>query len=422
MKGKSLLTVVLLVAGFLAAGFPSFAQDIITKKDGTDIKAKVLEVNESEVKYRRYDYLDGPIFTMLKSEILIVRYENGTNDVFNGKVKYVPVVKSEPEPTVEDVEDRDREDVKKEKKDSKKDSKKSSKKDAKKESKKDVKKKDKKTSEDEEEVVVEEKEEKVEKEGKVEKEKKDSKKESSKKESKKDVKKKKDSKDEEEVVAEEKEEVEKDAKKEEKEKKEKKDKKDSKKDKEKKEKDSSKKDKDKDKDKDKKSDKGGSKAVDGIEILSGDTYFLTKSDEAVVVFDYDKTVVEGKPLMEYLKGQGSDWVEEWPENQEFISGKFVEYFNDKSKGMTLVEKGKAPYRLVIHVDKMDFGSVAGNPFNMYSGGAEISGTVEVVDASSGKKCLSMDFTDIQGVRQMSATWRLEFAFIELAKRLLKFSK
>ena len=126
--------------------------------------------------------------------------------------------------------------------------------------------------------------------------------------------------------------------------------------------------------------------------------------------------------MEYLEGQGSDWVEEWPDNQEFISGKFVEYFNDKSKGMTLVEKEKAPYKLVIHVDKMDFGSVAGNPFNMYSGGAEISGTVEVVDASSGKKCLSMDFTDIQGVRQMSATWRLEFAFIELAKRLLKFSK
>lgn len=408
MKGKSLLTVVLLVAGFLAAGFPSFAQDIITKKDGTDIKAKVLEVNESEVKYRRYDYLDGPIFTMLKSEILIVRYENGTNDVFNGKGKSVPVVKSEPEPTVEDADDRDRDEMKKDKKDSKK----SSKKDAKKESKKDLKKKDKKTSEDEEEVVAEEKvekEEKLEKEEKVEKEKKDSKK---------DVKKKKDSKDEEEVITEEKEEVEKVAKKEEKEKKEKKDKKDSKKDKEKKEKDSSK----KDKDKDKKSDKGGSKAVDGIEILSGDTYFLSKSDEAVVVFDYDKTVVEGKPLMEYLEDQGSDWVKEWPENQEFISGKFVEYFNDKSKGMTLAEKGKAPYRLVIHVDKMDFGSVAGNPFNMYSGGAEISGTVEVVDASSGKKCLSMDFTDIQGVRQMSATWRLEFAFIELAKRLLKFAK
>ena len=400
MKGKSLLTFVLLVAGFLAAGFPSFAQDVITKKDGTDIQAKVLEVNENEVKYRRYDYLDGPIFTMLKSDILIVRYENGTNDVFNGKGKSVTTVKSEPQPTVTDTEDRDRDDVKKDKKDSKKKSKKES---SKKESKKDLK-KEKKASKDDEEVVdvdeevkkdVKKEEEKV-KEKKKDKDKKESKKESSKKESKKDLKKeKKASKDDEEVVDEEKEEVKKDVKKD-----------------SKKEKDSSKKDKD----------KGGNKSVDGIEILSGDTYFLTKSAEAELVFDYDNTVVEGKPLMEYLKGQGSDWLEDWPENQEFISGKFMEFFNDKSKGMTLVDHEEAPYRLVIHVDEMDFGSVAGNPFNPYSGGAEVSGTVELVDASNGKTRLSMDFTDIQGVRQMSSTWRLEYAFIELAKRLVKYAK
>ena len=400
MKGKSLLTFVLLVAGFLAAGFPSFAQDVITKKDGTDIQAKVLEVNENEVKYRRYDYLDGPIFTMLKSDILIVRYENGTNDVFNGKGKSVTTVKSEPQPTVTDTEDRDRDDVKKDKKDSKKKSKKES---SKKESKKDLK-KEKKASKDDEEVVdvdeevkkdVKKEEEKV-KEKKKDKDKKESKKESSKKESKKDLKKeKKASKDDEEVVDEEKEEVKKDVKKD-----------------SKKEKDSSKKDKD----------KGGNKSVDGIEILSGDTYFLTKSAEAELVFDYDNTIVEGKPLMEYLKGQGSDWLEDWPENQEFISGKFLEFFNDKSKGMTLVDHEEAPYRLVIHVDEMDFGSVAGNPFNPYSGGAEVSGTVELVDASNGKTRLSMDFTDIQGVRQMSSTWRLEYAFIELAKRLVKYAK
>ena len=400
MKGKSLLTFVLLVAGFLAAGFPSFAQDVITKKDGTDIQAKVLEVNENEVKYRRYDYLDGPIFTMLKSDILIIRYENGTNDVFNGKGKSVTTVKSEPQPTVTDTEDRDRDDVKKDKKDSKKKSKKES---SKKESKKDLK-KEKKASKDDEEVVdvdeevkkdVKKEEEKV-KEKKKDKDKKESKKESSKKESKKDLKKeKKASKDDEEVVDEEKEEVKKDVKKD-----------------SKKEKDSSKKDKD----------KGGNKSVDGIEILSGDTYFLTKSAEAELVFDYDNTVVEGKPLMEYLKGQGSDWLEDWPENQEFISGKFLEFFNDKSKGMTLVDHEEAPYRLVIHVDEMDFGSVAGNPFNPYSGGAEVSGTVELVDASNGKTRLSMDFTDIQGVRQMSSTWRLEYAFIELAKRLVKYAK
>ena len=152
MKGKSYLSAIVFVAAMLFAAFPSFAQDIITKKDGTDIQAKVLEVNENEVKYKRYDYLDGPIFTMLKSDILIVRYENGTNDVFNGKGRTVPVVVPESQPTVKDVDDRDRDEVKKDKKDSKKESKKESKQ----ESKKDVKKKDKKASEEEEEAVYEE--------------------------------------------------------------------------------------------------------------------------------------------------------------------------------------------------------------------------------------------------------------------------
>lgn len=59
------------------------AQDIITKKDGTDISARVLEITISEVKYKKFDNLSGPIFTMLKSDVLMIRYENGTNDVFN---------------------------------------------------------------------------------------------------------------------------------------------------------------------------------------------------------------------------------------------------------------------------------------------------------------------------------------------------
>lgn len=51
------------------------AQDIITTKDGKDIQSKILEVNANEVKYKKYNNLDGPTFTLSKSEILIVRYE-----------------------------------------------------------------------------------------------------------------------------------------------------------------------------------------------------------------------------------------------------------------------------------------------------------------------------------------------------------
>lgn len=79
----------LLLAFFLFASYSVFAQDIITKKDGTDIQAKILEVTTSEVKYKKFSNLEGPVFTILKSDILIVRYENGENEVFSESRKSV---------------------------------------------------------------------------------------------------------------------------------------------------------------------------------------------------------------------------------------------------------------------------------------------------------------------------------------------
>lgn len=60
-----------------------YSQDVITKKSGEDIQSKVLEVTTSEVKYKKFDNQSGPTFTILKSEILMIRYENGSKDVFN---------------------------------------------------------------------------------------------------------------------------------------------------------------------------------------------------------------------------------------------------------------------------------------------------------------------------------------------------
>ena len=37
------------------------AQDIITKKDGSDIRAKVLEVNDADIRYILFDEPDGPV-------------------------------------------------------------------------------------------------------------------------------------------------------------------------------------------------------------------------------------------------------------------------------------------------------------------------------------------------------------------------
>jgi hypothetical protein len=61
----------------------SKAQDIITKKiDGT-ITAKVLEVSKKEIKYKKFDNLDGPIFTIDIAEVSNIVYQNGTKDNFS---------------------------------------------------------------------------------------------------------------------------------------------------------------------------------------------------------------------------------------------------------------------------------------------------------------------------------------------------
>ena len=62
-------------------GFTSYAQDIITTKKGEDIKAKVLEINIHEVKYKKVENPDSPIYTLLKSDILMIRYDNGSKDI-----------------------------------------------------------------------------------------------------------------------------------------------------------------------------------------------------------------------------------------------------------------------------------------------------------------------------------------------------
>ena len=53
-------------------------------KSGDDIKAKVLEVTQTEIKYKKFESMEGATYTINKSEVLMIRYQDGTKDVFNG--------------------------------------------------------------------------------------------------------------------------------------------------------------------------------------------------------------------------------------------------------------------------------------------------------------------------------------------------
>jgi hypothetical protein len=61
-------------------------QDIILLKSKEEIKAKVLEINESEMKYKRFENLSGPTYSIRISKVAMVRYENGFEEVFNETV------------------------------------------------------------------------------------------------------------------------------------------------------------------------------------------------------------------------------------------------------------------------------------------------------------------------------------------------
>ncbi len=54
-----------------------FCQDVIIKKDSTKIDAKILEISQTEIKYKIFNYQDGPLYIVSKNDIAYVIYSNG---------------------------------------------------------------------------------------------------------------------------------------------------------------------------------------------------------------------------------------------------------------------------------------------------------------------------------------------------------
>ena len=77
---RKILTMLVVVIG---VGVTANAQDIILKKDGSEIKAKVIEITEQSVKYKEYQYQSGATRNVLISDVFMITYENGTKEVFN---------------------------------------------------------------------------------------------------------------------------------------------------------------------------------------------------------------------------------------------------------------------------------------------------------------------------------------------------
>lgn len=62
------------------------AQDIVVTVDSKSIKAKVLEINDQEIKYKDFENLEGPTYVMKRTDVHMIVYQNGKVETFEPMV------------------------------------------------------------------------------------------------------------------------------------------------------------------------------------------------------------------------------------------------------------------------------------------------------------------------------------------------
>ena len=77
-----------LSAFLFMSSFYMKSQDTIHFKNKDVLPVKIFEVGISEIKYKRYDNLNGPVYLCSKTDIYIIKYANGVTDT----IKSAPVV------------------------------------------------------------------------------------------------------------------------------------------------------------------------------------------------------------------------------------------------------------------------------------------------------------------------------------------
>lgn len=84
---KSNLILLLLIIAFQSA----FSQDKLIRKDGTTLEVKIIEISSTEIKYKLYDNLDGPVYLKPKYEFVRAEYKNGDKDIFKSAEPETPI-------------------------------------------------------------------------------------------------------------------------------------------------------------------------------------------------------------------------------------------------------------------------------------------------------------------------------------------
>lgn len=78
---KNLLLIILTASCVYSNEASAQNCDNIILQDGTEISAIVKEIRVSEVTYKKCNFIDGPLYTISKSDIFLIKYKNGEKEL-----------------------------------------------------------------------------------------------------------------------------------------------------------------------------------------------------------------------------------------------------------------------------------------------------------------------------------------------------
>jgi len=90
MKDINKKTIILIILLLFCAVFTK-AQDVIIKNDSTKIQSKVIELNETTIKYKKWKNQDGPFYNIPRNEVNMIIYANGQKEIIKPAVANLPV-------------------------------------------------------------------------------------------------------------------------------------------------------------------------------------------------------------------------------------------------------------------------------------------------------------------------------------------
>lgn len=168
-------------------------------------------------------------------------------------------------------------------------------------------------------------------------------------------------------------------------------------------------------------------AANPVKHTGGDLSVFAQAATTMVEIDDYKTVIEGrnKTADVYYGEKGKDKYDAFVSDLDRAHKSFVTYFNEKkpsSVQMTMADSvATADYTLKVNVAKMNVGNAAGafEGVGRKTGGAVISGTMQLIDNSTGETLCEFEFDKVKGLLSPNFRARAISVYRYLADGLLK---